>query len=411
MSTVAHPDATTRPDPLRPASPRPVPGAVVLGGDYQGLGIARSLGRRGVPVVVVDDERSPAAASRYVSHHVRVADLHADEAALDALEALARTVDVEGWVLYATRDENVAMLARYAQRLGRTFRVPTPGWDAVRACWDKRGTYRLAAELGVPHPRTWVPADAADLDLVDPGSPLVVKPAIKEHFFYETGQKAWRADGAAELADAYRRAVAVTGPGEILVQELVPGGGAEQYSYCAFVKAGRPVAVMTVRRRRQHPSDFGRASTFVETVELPEIEGPSERFLAALDFDGLVEMEYKRDPRDGIHKLLDVNARTWGYHSLGAAAGVDFPYLLYRDQVGAGVPEVQVRARPGVRWVRLATDLPNSVRDIAAGTLRARDYLRTLPSAHAEAVFSVRDPLPWFYEAALLPYLALTKGL
>ncbi|HEY2225155.1 ATP-grasp domain-containing protein [Actinomycetospora sp.] len=413
MSAVATPGPTTwtDPGPGPPASPRRTPGAVVLGGDYQGLGIARSLGRRGVPVCVVDDERSPAAASRYVSHHVRVADLHADAAALDALDRLAGAVDVEGWVIYPTRDENVAMLARYADRLGRTYRVPTPGWDAVRVCWDKRETYRLAAELGVPHPRTWVPADEAGLELVEASAPLVVKPAIKEHFFYTTGEKAWRADGAAELADAYRRAVAVTGPGEILVQELVPGGGSEQYSYCAFVKRGRPVAVMTVRRRRQHPSDFGRASTFVETVEVPEIEGPSERFLAALKFDGLVEMEYKRDPRDGVHKLLDVNARTWGYHTLGGVAGVDFPYLLYRDQIGAGVPEVPVRARPGVRWVRLATDLPNSVRDIAGGTLRARDYLRTLPSAHAEAVFCARDPLPWFYEAALLPYLALTKGL
>ena len=74
---------------------------------------------------------------------------------------------------------------------------------------------------------------------------------------------------------------------------------------------------MTVRRRRQHPSDFGRASTFVETIELPEIEEPSCRFLAAIGYYGLVELEYKRDPRDGVCKLLDVNARTWGYHSLG----------------------------------------------------------------------------------------------
>ncbi len=34
------------------------PGAVVLGGDYQGLGIVRSLSALGAPVCVVDDERS-----------------------------------------------------------------------------------------------------------------------------------------------------------------------------------------------------------------------------------------------------------------------------------------------------------------------------------------------------------------
>ena len=129
---------------------------------------------------------------------------------------------------------------------------------------------------------------------------------------------------------------------------------------------------MTVRRRRQHPSDFGRASTYVETVDLPELERPSLRFLAAIDFYGLVELEYKRDQRDGAFKLLDVNARTWGYHSLGTAAGVDFPYLLYADQFGAPPPAEPTTAPAGVRWVRLATDLPNALRDVAAGRLRSR---------------------------------------
>jgi D-aspartate ligase len=31
------------------------PGAVVLGSDFKALGVVRSLGRRGVPIVVVDN--------------------------------------------------------------------------------------------------------------------------------------------------------------------------------------------------------------------------------------------------------------------------------------------------------------------------------------------------------------------
>ena len=54
-------------------------------------------------------------------------------------------------------------------------------------------------------------------------------------------------------------------------------------------------------------------------------------------------MEFKLDPRDGRYKLLDVNARTWGYHTLGAHAGVDFPYLLYRSATGHPVPSVRAR--------------------------------------------------------------------
>jgi predicted ATP-grasp superfamily ATP-dependent carboligase len=240
-------------------------------------------------------------------------------------------------------------------------------------------------------------------------SPVVIKPAIKENFIYETKAKAWRADSAAELVDVYRRACKVIDPAEIIVQEMIPGGGAEQLAYCAFFRAGEPVASMTVRRRRQHPSDFGRASTFVETVDLPEIEEPSQRFLKAVDYYGLVELEYKRDPRDGRAKLLDVNARTWGYHSLGAAAGVDFPYLLYRDQLGHQVE--RSRARTGVRWIRLSTDVPNALKDLARGDLRAGEYLRSLRGVDAESVWSLRDPFPALLELGLLPYLAVRRGL
>ena len=54
--------------------------------------------------------------------------------------------------------------------------------------------------------------------------------------------------------------------------------------------------------------------------------------MRAINYYGLVELEYKLDPRDGQYNLLDVNGRTWGYHTLGPGAGVDFPYLLFRDR-------------------------------------------------------------------------------
>ena len=64
-----------------------------------------------------------------------------------------------------------------------------------------------------------------------------------------------------------------------------------------------------------------------------------------------------------------------------------------------------------MRWIRLATDVPNALVDIRAGRLRPGDYLRTLRGIDTEAVFSLRDPLPGLYEVALLPYLAVRRGL
>jgi D-aspartate ligase len=393
----------------RHAAPNDTPGALVVGGDYQGLGIARSLGRHGVPVAILDDEVSIAPRSRYVKQSLRVPSLRSAEATMAALHEAADRFGLGGWVLFPTREETVAAVAQNRDELARTFRVPTPAWDTVRVAWDKRRTYRVAERLGIDVPRCWFPRTEADLAEITFDGPVIIKPAIKEHFFYETGAKAWRADDPSELLEQFRLATAIIPSDEVIVQELVPGSGAGQLAYCAFIKDGEPIGTMTVVRRRQHPSDFGRASTFVETVDLPELEEPSLRLLREMDYYGLVELEFKRDERNGAVKLLDVNARTWGYHGLGAAAGVDFPTLLYRDQVGLAVEPC--RARAGVRWARLVTDVPNAVRDIGRRQLRAADYLRSLRGIDVGAVWASDDPLPALAELGILPGLALRRGL
>jgi D-aspartate ligase len=388
--------------------PRRRVGAVVIGGDYQGLGIVRSAGRIGAPVCVIDDERSIARFSRYASHAVRVDDLRDGERSVEAVIATGRRLGLDGWVLFPTREETVAAFSQQRDRLLATFRVPTPGWETIRWAWDKRKTYELAGELGIPAPQTWCATSGGHLDAIDWQYPVVLKPAIKEHFFYATRAKGWLAEDRQQLERRYAEAVELIGRDEVMVQTLIPGTGQSQYAYCAFFKAGSALASMVVRRRRQHPPELGRASTYVETIELPKLEELSVRFLRAIDYYGLAELEYKYDERDGQYKLLDVNARTWGYHALGARAGVDFAAMLLRDQLGE--PVEPARARPGIRWMRLLTDFPTAVVEMRRGTLGLRGYLTTIRAVDQEAVFTRRDPLPGLVELALLPYLAVRRG-
>ncbi|HLW88613.1 MAG TPA: hypothetical protein VKR57_08975 [Terriglobales bacterium] len=405
MSTVR--ECVPRPGTVHPVNP--TVGAVVVGGDYQGLGIVRSLGRQGVPVCVVDDELSISRYSRYSTKFVKVANLRQERAAVVSLLEIGKRLNLHGWVLYPTREELVAGFSRNRAELGEMFRVPTPEWSSVRWAWDKRNTYRLATDLDIPTPVTRYPQSIdqlSELDGVTP--PFVIKPAIKEHFFYATKAKAWRANSHSELRTLFRKASELAGHGEIMVQELIPGGGTQQFSYCAFFRRGHAVGKMVARRRRQHPLEFGRASTYVESVDVPVLEELSERFLREIDYYGLVELEYKLDPRDGQYKLLDVNARTWGYHSLGLCAGVDFSHMLYADQLG--MPVTECKGKPGMAWVRTTTDLPAAVVAILSGDTGFASYLRSLKNCNAEAVFSANDPLPGLAEAALIPYLAIKRG-
>ena len=193
-----------------------------------------------------------------------------------------------------------------------------------------------------------------------------------------------------------------------MVQEVIPGSGTQQFSYCAFFVRGQAVGKMVARRSRQHPLQFGRSSTYVETVDIPLIEELSERFLKAIDYYGLVEVEYKLDPRTSQYKLLDVNARTWGYHSVGPPAGVDFSYMLYSDQVG--LPVRPCKSHAGVCWVRMITDVPSAFVGMVAGELDPKSYLRSLRNCTVDAVFSREDPLPGIAEILLVPYLVAKRG-
>src|SRR6202142_2479435 len=210
-------------DAVRPA--HSAVGAIVIGGDYQGLGIVRSLGRRGVPVCVVDDEHSISRFSRYAKSFVHLADLRDQHKAVSGLLNIGRRLGLDGWVLYPTREELVAAFSHNRAMLSKVFRVPTPDWESVKWAWDKRNTYRLAQKLDISIPVTHYPETIEQLaELDDLNPPFVLKPAIKEHFFYATKAKAWRANSHSELRTLYQKASELAGSGEIMVQELIPGG-------------------------------------------------------------------------------------------------------------------------------------------------------------------------------------------
>jgi D-aspartate ligase len=384
------------------------PGAVVVGGDFHGLGILRSLGRHGVRLCVVDDEYSIGRFSKYATFAVRAPNLRKEKETVDFLLELGQKRKLHGWVLYPTRDEHVAAFSRHKAALSEIFRVPTPDWETAKWAWNKANTYALAQKLGIPIPQTWVPKTVDDIDAIDAPFPLAVKPAVKEDFFYATKAKAWRANDRAELKAMFQSASGHSGANEVLVQEIIPGDGTTQFSSCVFIKNGVAIGSMEAQRWRQHPPEFGRAATFVESIDLPIVEEPTLKFLRAIDYYGLAEVEYKFDSRDGKYKLLDVNARTWGFHALGAPAGVDFSYMLYADQVGASVETCH--GRSGVGWVRMVTDIPTSIAGIFAGRLDARTYLRSVKDLGIESVFSSDDIVPSLAEIALIPYLAVKRG-
>jgi predicted ATP-grasp superfamily ATP-dependent carboligase len=381
-------------------------GALVLGGDYKVLGIVRSLGRHRIPVWVLEDEHLLARWSRYAVRTLPWQGL-SEPAQVERLLELGRRHRLDGWMLVPASDESAALIARNHDALGEMYGMTVPRWDVFRWAYDKRLTYGLAATVGVDHPRTSYPRSREDVLRFDGGYPAILKPAIRPLANRFTMAKAWRVEDRSDLLARYDDACSLVDPASIMIQELIPGGGESQLSYAALCRNGRPLASVVVRRTRQWPMDFGRASTYVESIDDPDVERSARRLLDALGLDGLAEVEFKRDPRDGRLKLLDVNPRVWGWHTLGSRVGVDFAYLLWRMTNGAPVPQRQ--GRPGVRWVRALTDVPTVIGEIRAGRLSVRDYVASLRGPIELAVLALDDPLPALMEVPAAIYLAWTR--
>jgi predicted ATP-grasp superfamily ATP-dependent carboligase len=370
----------------------PTTGAIVIGEHCRGLGLVRSLGRRGIPVWTLEpDGERLASLSRYTRRSFRWP--HGDDAEqLNYLYSLSARHELAGWALFPTNDETTALFARHHAELSKHFRLTVPPWDILAQAYDKRLTSQLAAEIGIDVPATFSARDRDELLAREVQYPIILKPAFKREVNRFTRDKAWRVDDRATLAARYDEARELVGADVVMIQELIPGGGETQFSFAALCVDGRTIASVTARRTRQYPVEFGQSSSFVETVDHPVVEEAATRLLAAMRYTGLAEVEFKLDRRDGRYKLLEVNPRVWTWHALCGAAGVDFPYLLWRSVHGE--PVSNVHGRSGVRWVRLSTDLAAALGEFRRGRLSIRQYASSFKRPMLFSTFAPDDPIP-----------------
>ncbi len=383
-------------------------GAVIIGGDFQGLGILRSLARQKVPTYLLDEGLCIGRFSRYTKRFTRCPSVKQEALFFNFLTDLARKEDLRGWLIYPNDDETVCFLAKHKEQLEEYYRVTTLSWDVVRFAYEKKLTYQLAEKVGIAIPQTFYPRNAEELEQLDIEFPVIIKPSVKEPFYSKTRKKAIRVNDREHLRQEFTKAASIISSSGLMVQEMIPGGPSCLFSVGSLYKKGEFLGKVVARRTRQHPMDFGHATTYAETVDIPELEESAKKILRAMGYYGLSEVEFMLDPRDGRYKLIEINARVWGWHTLAIGAGVDLLYLSYQDMLGV---EVQQNGfDKDAKWIRLMTDIPTSLGEIFRGRMRIGDYITSLKGKRQFAVLSITDPLPFIMEILLLPYLWKKRG-
>ena len=385
-------------------------GALVIGGHVQGLGLIRALGMKRIPVYLLDTTNyNISRYSKYCKKFIKMpSDVYdSSDIFVNFFRMVHELYNLHEWVIFPTDDLTVAYLSKNEHELSEYFTIWTPEWDCVKYCYDKKLTYKLAESIGIPIPKSYFPEDVSDLNEVEYlfQYPLIIKPAIMHEFYKKTKHKVFVVNSTEDLKENYLKACSAIKPSDIIIQEIIPGGPENLFSFGSFFKAGEAIAYIMGQRSRQIPMDFGKASTFVELCEIPEIYELAAKLLKAIDYYGLSEVEFKRDPRDGIYKLLEINPRTWKWHSIALLAGINLPYCLYCDMIERKLKISNNKNRRDVKWVDLYTELYIVIGEMLKGKMSISDYLVSLNGEKTDAVLSFNDLKPFIMETILSPYL------
>ncbi|MHA6764289.1 carboxylate--amine ligase [Streptacidiphilus sp. PAMC 29251] len=294
---------------------RTVPALLVKVGRYPqhagGVGVLRTLGRRGVPVhAMVEDRLTPAAVSRYrVGRFVRpTTGLEQPDALVDLLVGIGRAIGCRS-VPVATDDEAALLLAEHADRLAEYFLLPPIPPALPRRLADKAGLYRLCQEHGVPTPRSLAPVDQEALLAIgrDWGYPLVLKnlapwtrlsSPVVDHTTVVQHERELRA------------ACPPGTPLSVLVQECIPNDLSEDWFSHLYCPAdGSDPVVFTGIKLRSWPPGAG-VTTRARALRNPALAEQAAEFCRRIGYRGVADLDWRLDRRDGQYKLVDFNPRT-----------------------------------------------------------------------------------------------------
>jgi len=374
--------------------------AIVLGLSPTGLYVARELHAAGRRTLGVDSDLACGSYSNALAAHWCVG----DEELLRRLVAWG--MDGGGRpVLLPANDRYIEFIGRHAAAFANNFHFSDCYNGLADVLLDKLRFHRLCQRHGMAVPRVWEVRDRAALPTMigQIVFPCILKPAlIHRARAYLRGSKVVLARTPAELQACLARL-----PDDVggwLVQEVIPGAESQITLFAGYVsRAGEMLQAFTARKLRQYPPGFGSASLAM-SESCAETAALTTDFMRAIGFHGVFGAEFKRDPRDGRLKIIEINPRPTLWFQLSHAAGKRIVETAWDDlSSSTSVPERP--QRDGVLWRYAFKDMaswlfyrrhggdfvlpPPDLR--AAGARKARTW----------AVHDAHDPLPALAEPLL----------
>lgn len=375
-------------------------GVVIIEGHVQGLANARSLGREGIPVIVVSEYDCLAHYSKYCRKFFRCPGYLTDTF-IDFLISLAKSEELRNWVLLPSNDHAVFNISSNSERLSDHYRIISPSKGLLGQIYDKEKLIRLCLESDIPVPESWFPSDEKDITVSQLRFPLLIKGKNGLTFYRKMGKKAFLANDRQGLMDLLSIMGQRIPLADSFLQELVPLEKNKTVSFTGFSVEGEIKAFWMGVKIREHPVHFGTA-TYSKSINVPGLQKIAERLIKKLGFTGVCEIEFLQDPRDNTYKLIEVNPRTWLWVGMAIKDGVNYPVMVFNYLNGLEV-NYPTSYHPNSEWIHYLTDIPYSLLGLIRGHYSPAEIFRSYLRFPSPAVLDLSDPLPSLAEFALLP--------
>lgn len=378
------------------------------------LALTRSLGRHAVQVFRFHPDKSLAdLKSRYCTH-VSCPNLYDDPLALvDALVDFSKKFGTPP-VLFPASDGAAQFIADHERALEEHFIFSSPDAVCIGKTQHKSTLIQISDSIGIPVPKTIFPTDASELPAIarQVSYPVIVKPiyspdwkrpAITSVFGRVKGLEVF---DARQLVEQCRTLISLKS--EIMIQEIISGPDENLITFLGyFGHDGRVLSGCLRKKLRQYPAGFGYCS-LTESVDDQGIFDLAVKLFKALHYRGIGCAEFKRDPRDGKPKLIEINTRAVRTSMLAIGAGIDFPWVAYRDCVTPGTVEPVLHGKVPVRWVHLRDEIWAASSLILRGELSLGKWIKGfLGKPIVVAEFSWDDVWPGLIFWAQIPHQIL----
>ncbi|MBM4071753.1 MAG: carboxylate--amine ligase [Planctomycetes bacterium] len=362
-------------------------------GNPNGLSVVRALGRRGIKVYAITPPKSYVRYSRYCTWipDTVTGGESPDERARYLLGP--ESAWLRGAVLLTCYDQGLQLLARFREPLAKKYRLDLCVPAAQLCMLDKLATYQAAAAAGVPTPRFWVARDRGQAmsyrdELV---YPLLVKPLLSHIYRGRFWVKFAVANNFEEMLGSFDQA-AQAGI-DVMLVEQIPGPDDRLCSYYTYLdERGNALFDFTKRIIRRFPLLHGPGCHHI-TDWVPELKEPALKLFRQVGLQGLANVEFKRDDRDGVLKLIECNARITAANRLVAHSGIDLASFVYNRIVGLPQPPLK-KFKLGKRLLFPIEDFHAYRALRARGELTFWQWLKSIAHPVILPIFQWSDPSP-----------------